>query len=135
MSGAADKVRGKPLKIMVDNAGSVAIWKKGYSTSCELSSTLVRALHEVSVALECRVDVVKVTRCSDVGSEMADALSKAEFTKFEEVSQNHSHALNARMSTAPKVILEWVANLCFDWKLGSKIIHEMNQNTALLGLK
>ena len=57
LCGAPDKVRGRPVKIMVDNAGSVAIWRKGYSTSCELSSTLVRAMHEVAVALECRVDV------------------------------------------------------------------------------
>ena len=74
--GAPDKVRGKPVRIMVDNAGSVAIWQKGYSTSCVLSSVLVRAIYEVSVAMECTVDIVKITRCSNKGSEMADALSK-----------------------------------------------------------
>ena len=134
VSGAADRVRGKPVKIMVDNAGSVAIWRKGYSTSCELSSTLVRALHEVSVALECRVDLLKVARCSDVGSEMADALSKAEFIKFEEISKKHSHVLNRGMATAPKAILEWVANPAFDWMLGTKILREIGEHTSLMGL-
>ena len=66
LCGAAEKIRGQAVKIMVDNAGSVAIFRKGYSTSCELSSTLVRAMYEVSVALECRVEILKVTRCSDV---------------------------------------------------------------------
>ena len=83
--GCPEKVRGKPLKIFVDNSGSVAIWRKGYSTTCELSSILVHAIHEVSRSLGCQVDIVKVTRFSNPGSEMADALSKAEYVKFLEV--------------------------------------------------
>ena len=74
LCGAPDKVRGQALRIMVDNAGSVAIWRKGYSSKCELSSTLVRAMFEVAASLECRVEISKVTRCSDVGSSMLDAL-------------------------------------------------------------
>ena len=38
VSGAYSDIRGKPLRIYVDNGGSVEIWKKGYSTSCELST-------------------------------------------------------------------------------------------------
>ena len=34
LSRCPGKVKGKQLKIMVDISGSVAIWKKGYSTSC-----------------------------------------------------------------------------------------------------
>lgn len=80
--GAPDMVRGKPGRIMVDNAGSVAIWQKDYSTSCVLSSVLVRAIYEVSEAMECTVGIVKITRCSNKGSEMVDALSKSDFLKF-----------------------------------------------------
>ena len=70
---APDKVRGKPIRIMVDNMGSVIIWQKGYSTSCELSSTLVIAIYEVSIALECTVVLEKIARCSDSDSSMEDA--------------------------------------------------------------
>ena len=94
LAGNPEKVRGKALRIMVDNAGSVAIWRKGYSTSCVLSSVLVRALYEISTALECKLDIVKVTRCSDVGSEMSDALSKAEFVKFLDIAGSAAYKMN-----------------------------------------
>ena len=132
LCGAPEKVRGQAVKIMVDNAGSVAIWRKGYSTSCELSSTLVLAMYEVSVALECRVEVLKVTRCSDVGSQMADALSKAEFVKFKEVSQQHSHELSKDIGTVPKALIKWINEPQGDWTLGSKILGEMRKYTDLL---
>ena len=133
LCGAQDKVRGKPMKVMVDNAGSVAIWRKGYSTSCELSSTLVRAMHVVSVALECRLDIMKITRCSDPGSQMADALSKAEFSKFEEVSRKHPFKINSGMTKVPRALIAWINNPCFDWNLGQRILEEMEETTALLG--
>jgi hypothetical protein len=41
--------RGTDLKIWVDNAGSVLIWKKGYSysTRCTLCTTMVKAIGTV----------------------------------------------------------------------------------------
>ena len=131
--GAAEKVRGKPVKIMVDNAGSVAIWRKGYSTSCELSSTLVKAIYEISTALECKVEIVKVTRCSDAGSEMADALSKAEFVKFRDIAVKQTLEMDGDMSRVPQALLDWVSSPCMDWRLGEKILSEMSPHTELLG--
>ena len=56
-----DLVRCQPIRIFVDNMGSVRIWRKGYSSSCSLSTTLVLALG--TVALGCQVFVEKVARC------------------------------------------------------------------------
>ena len=39
-AAAADQLRNRRLVIWVDNDGSVAIWHKGYSNRCKLSSTL-----------------------------------------------------------------------------------------------
>jgi hypothetical protein len=46
--------RGKDLKLWVDNAGSVLIWRKGYKTRCDLCTTLVKAIGTVASALDCR---------------------------------------------------------------------------------
>ena len=101
-------VRGQALKIMVDNAGSCAIWRKGYSTSCALLSVLVRALYEVSVALECKVDILKVSRCSDSGSQMADALSKAGFVNFWELASGSGHTMRELIGSLPKPLIDQI---------------------------
>ena len=131
--GAPDRVRGQPVRILVDNSGSVAIWKKGYSTSCELSSVLVKTLHEVSAALECQVDIVKVTRCSDVGSQMADALSKAEFVKFLDLSRGTKETMTDCKAELPKALLDWVTQPHEDWNLARSILEEMSGYTKVLG--
>ena len=133
LCGAPDKVRGKPLKIMVDNIGSVCIWRKGYSTSCELSSTLVRAIFQVSTALDCDIDIVKVTRCSDTGSEMADALSKAEFLRFRQIANDGNHHVSDHMGNVSQSLLSWINQPQDDWYLGDRILRDMSKYTPILG--
>ena len=43
--------RNKDLEVFVDNAGAVAIYKKGYSSSCLYSYTVALATNEVAKAL------------------------------------------------------------------------------------
>jgi hypothetical protein len=73
---------GRPVRVWVDNIGSVTIWKKGYSTRCALCTTLVKATATVPTAIGCRLEVVKIRRCSTPGAVMADCLSKADFNGF-----------------------------------------------------
>jgi hypothetical protein len=40
----------------------VAIWKKGYSTRCRLSSTIVTTTHAVAAAIGCTLHVEKMLR-------------------------------------------------------------------------
>ena len=49
------------------HAGSVGIWRKGYSNYCRLSTTIVKAISVVAAGLGCKVDIVKITRCSTGG--------------------------------------------------------------------
>ena len=70
--------RRRPVRIWVDNAGSVRIWNKGYSSYCRLCTTLVKAISVVAAGLGCRVEIVKITRCSSGGAVMADKLSKGD---------------------------------------------------------
>ncbi len=78
----ADRLRGLAVRFWVDNAGACNIWRHGYSSSCSLSTTVVKAIAGVAAGLGCRVDLVKVGRCSSPATEMADALSKGDFDRF-----------------------------------------------------
>ena len=82
----ARECRMRPVKIWVDNAGSVGVWNKGYSNDCKLSSSVVRAISVVAAGLGCKVDILKVTRCSSPGTRMLDLISKGDLAGFFETA-------------------------------------------------
>ena len=82
LSAGLDLCRGRPVRIWVDNFGSVAIFAKGYSTTCELSTTLVSAIAVVATTIGCRLTIDKITRCSSPGAILSDELSKGQFSAF-----------------------------------------------------
>lgn len=82
LSAGRDMCMGRPVRVWVDNAVSVHIWRKGYSTACPYTTTVARAIAVVARGINCRVDVAKILRCSNAGAVMADALSKGAFGKF-----------------------------------------------------
>ena len=79
---APDNVRGKQVVTYVDNAGSVQMYNKGWSSKCNLCNTVVRAIHLVAYALKCDFWVQKIKRCSSQESEAADALFKSHRHRF-----------------------------------------------------
>jgi len=124
LAAGADLCRGRPVRIWVDNFGSVAIFKKGYSTSCELSSTLVSAMAIVATAIGCRLTVDKITRCSSTGATLADELSKGQFAAFRRKLPD-SWPLPVEPAYIPASILAWVAHPCVDHGLGAKILADL----------
>ena len=122
------------LRLWVDNAGSVYIWKKGYSSSCQLSTTLVKAIAQVAAGLGCTVDIVKVTRCSTPLATMADALSKAAFMRFWDLARStDSVLLPLEPGWVPPALLQWVAAPKNDDELGHKILSQVALKTKVLG--
>ena len=81
--------RNRPVRIWVDNAGSVLIWEKGYSNSCSLCTTLVKAIAAVAAGIGCQLYIQKIRRCSSLGAVMADAISKADFNLFRRTALEH----------------------------------------------
>ena len=81
--------------------------------------TIVMAIHEVAVALN----------CSNVEAVIADALSKADFKRFYELMPNRK--LNP--ARIPVALLEWINDPREDTKLGKKILQEMAKSTMVLG--
>ena len=128
-----DLVRCREIRIWVDNVGSVRIWKKGYSGSCALSTTLVAALAAVAAALGCKVFIEKVARCSSPPAIMADALSKAAFARCRDTAAAAGWPLRLEPAWIPPALLRWVACPVEDENLGRDILRDLRPRTALLG--
>ncbi len=133
VAGGYDLCRDVPVRIWVDNSGSVNIWKKGYSSSCDLCSTLVTATATVAAALGCRLTIEKVTRCSSPGTVMADALSKAQFGLFRRVGGHEGWGLDEEPAWVPRSILAWLQRPVPGDDLGEKVLRELARRTPVLG--
>ena len=133
LAAGADRCRGRPVRVWVDNAGSVKIWEKGYSMRCALCTTLVKASAAVAAALGCRFVVEKIRRCSTAGADMADALSKAQFGRCRQLAAMNSWKLQTEPARVPGTILRWLANPVKDDELGHRILKEMAVSQAVLG--
>ena len=125
--------RNGTVRFWVDNAGSVFIYNKGYSTSCPLSSALVCAISAVAAGLGCRLEIVKITRCSTPLADMADALSKAAFKRFWGLAHQNTPDLAVVPLPVPKALRDWVENPTPDFGLGEKILKQLALSGAVLG--
>ena len=134
LCAAAKFCRGLPVRFHVDNSGSVFIWRKGYSTSCPLSTVLVSALASVAAGLGCEVQICKITRCSTILADMADALSKSAFGRFwSQAANGGGFQLEADSLPVPKSLIEWVANPVPDFELGDRLLRELARSGPVLG--
>ena len=126
ITSAARHLQGRPVRFWVDNAGSVFIYNKGYSPSCMLSSVIASAIAQVAAALGCKVEVLKIPRCSDPFSTMADALSKGAFCRFRDLAhQVPGWSQPVHPLPVSKALLSWIASPAPDWNLGASLIQEL----------
>ena len=114
---------GKQLQVFVDNAGSVIMYRKGWSTVCDLCNTLLLAIHQLATALVCEVFITDIGRCSNRESIAADALSKCHMVRFLE---NMPEA-DMEPKEVPAALLKWIENPVPDRKLGKKMIEDLSQ--------
>ena len=126
LTAGMDRFRGQPVKFWVDNAGSVFIWKKGYSTSCRLCSTIVKAMAALAATFGCKIGVEKITRCSEPLAVMADCLSKAAFDKFwREAYALGGLGLPLDFARVPSELTKWVQRPVEDDDLGDRLVRQL----------
>ena len=126
--------RGKSLRFWVDNAGSVFIFKKGYSTSCRYSTAIVSALAAVAAGLGCSIAMEKITRCSNPGAVMADTLSKGDTKRFWDLAlQEEGLDLPIEPAVVPKTLVWWASHPTPDFDLGEKLLRELSAKETILG--
>ena len=135
IAAGAEWCRSRPVRVWVDNIGSVRIWKKGYSTRCALCTTLVKAIATVAAGLGCRFTIEKITRCSGPGAKMADSLSKGNFNEFRRTALASGWALAVAPACVPGQILAWLQNPRDDEDLGQRILQELSTSTEVLGVR
>ena len=129
MCSMPERLMGGQLIIWVDNSGSVLMFKKGYSTKCNLCCTLITAIHELSVALGCEVELRKIRRCSDSGSKAADHLSKNALKDFHQLVPGAKQVPEA----IPEPLIEWIMDPVPDRFLGKRILNVMSKFYRLVG--
>ena len=134
LSSAADMLRGRPVRFHVDNAGSVFIYRKGYSPSCMYSTAIATAIATVAAGLGCEVEIVKITRCSTTGATLADLLSKGAVAKFWDlVQEDGTFSLPVEPQGVLKGLLHWVADPTQDFDLGHGLLRELSKTIGILG--
>ena len=134
LCAAAEHCRNFCARFWVDNAGSVFIFKKGYSTSCALSSTIAAAMAEVAAGIGCRVELCKITRCSTPQADMADALSKGAFPRFWELARSCEDVdLPLEPLQAPLELVKWLEAPKPDFGLGTRLLKELAGRGPVLG--
>ena len=133
VAAAPSLCRRQPVRVWVDNAGSVRIWEKGYSSRCGICTTIVKAAATVAAALDCRLEVHKIRRCSSPGAVMADALSQGDFRRFRAAAAAAGEVMDPVPAAVPRALLRWLVRPCADDDLGQRILCEMRASAALLG--
>ena len=120
------------VRVWVDNAASVHIWNKGYSTACPLSSTVAMAIHTVATGIGCTIELEKITRCSTPGAEMADALSKGHFLRFWSECNKAEFEVQQDKPWVPEVLMRWIMDPKEDETLGQRILEELSSHTEVM---
>lgn len=94
-----------------------------------LCTTLTLAISEVAASINCKLEIVKITRCSNELAEAADAISKAEFQRM----RRRMPGASLGPARVPRALVEWVKYPVADRKLGARILHEMGIERNILG--
>jgi hypothetical protein len=122
-----EKFANSHVTCWVDNAGAVAIWQKGYSTRCRLSSTIVTTTHAVAAAIGCTLHIQKIRRCSEKFSTIADALSKGYFQNARAAGQ-----LDVGPAAIPSSLLRWINEPAPDDDLADRILKQISRTFPVL---
>ncbi len=91
---------------------------------CKLCDTLVKAIGSIAATTGCRVDIRKITRCSNDGSILADELPKGWFAAFKRKLPD-SWEISAEPAWIPPSILKWITVPQVDSRLGEKIMNDI----------
>ena len=120
LSAMADEVIGRHVICWVDNQGSCDVFRKGHSTKCVYTSCIAKACYDVAEGLEATLTVRKTRRCSDMGSVVADAISKGDFATVRKMMPERKGPMDV-----PQAILDWIRWPKEDLDLGSKILSQL----------
>ena len=110
-----------PVNYRIDNQSAVYTWRKGYSRRDPLSTTVVKAIYDLSLHLNSKPFVTKVAWCSTLGSIAADHISKGNLKDFFALSQD----VTKESLRIPGCLVRWLSWPTPDLGLGGRIAAEL----------
>jgi hypothetical protein len=87
----------------------------------------------VAAGVGCRLEVIKITRCTGTGATLADQLSKARFGDFRRTAEQAGWPLQLGPSRIPAVLLKWLDRPFPCDRLGAAILEELSTSSKLAG--
>jgi hypothetical protein len=123
----------QPVRIWVNNAGSIGAWNKGYSNSCDLCTSIITAITTIAAGIGADLQIQKITRCTTVGSILADHLSKANFTAFRNLSTTEDWPLETEPVAIPPTMLQWLHAPTTTDDLGHQLLKHIGKTIPVLG--
>jgi hypothetical protein len=129
----ADSLFKKPVRFWVDNAGSIGAWEKGYSASCRLCTSIVKAIATVGAGIGADLQLLKITRCSTTGAIIADHLSKANFTASRFAAAESHSVMDTEPARIPPILLEWLQKPVPTDDLGHALLKHISKTVPVLG--
>ncbi len=118
-----NKLRGKFVRLFVDNTNVVYGWEKRMCKSDAESSAVIRALHILEGKLECKVFVEHMRRLSTPAAALADRLSRSSTTTAAD------EALVAAVGWRPVsgALGQWLEQPTADWQLAEKLMSDIDK--------
>jgi hypothetical protein len=87
----------------------------------------------VAAGIGCRLEVIKITRCTGTGATLADQLSKARFSAFKQTSELEGWPMHLEPARIPAVLLKWLDRPFPCDRLGAAILEELGTSCRLAG--
>jgi hypothetical protein len=106
------KLQNKQIILQTDNLAVVFAWQKKYAKNDEKLTIFIQSLHLIECALQCKIFVEHVHRCSTPAAKMADALTRKSTTPSS-FAVDHSH-LKIHRPKSPLTIMYERPSV--DWK-------------------
>ena len=125
-----DLAVGRAVRIWTDNAGLVHAYNKAHS-KCPYVHSVVKAINTVARALDCRVMVEKVPRCSSDATTAADALSKGDVTLAKGLMGHYE----IELGYISRTLLAWLEDPVPTRVLGVAIVKELAKTGPVLDLE
>ena len=116
----------KTIHFRIDYIGSVIIWRKGYSTTDNFSSCIVKAMFEIATAVNAVIFCTHVPRRSTPGAILADDFSKGSWVSgLVSVLGPFTIMDGWKFPHVPKSLREWLSSPIPDDELGAKILADL----------
>lgn len=122
LATAPELFRNQAVEYKTDNQSAVFTWRKGYSKEA-LSTAVVKAVYDLSAALNSRPFITKVARCSTVGALAADHISKGALREFYRCCP----ASPTFARRIPVKLVQWLSWPTVDMELGVALAREIRQ--------